>query len=50
VAKGNAERQVATKLPPDLIDRLDERAARNLRDRAHEMRAILEAALRGDGP
>ena len=42
------ERQVATKLPESLIEKLDGRAARNLRDRAHEMRAILEAALKDD--
>ncbi len=43
------ERQVATKLPVSTIARLDERAKRNLRDRAHELRAIVEKALRDDG-
>jgi metal-responsive CopG/Arc/MetJ family transcriptional regulator len=41
----HGERQVATKLPADLVKKLDDRAAKNLRDRAHEIRAILESAL-----
>ena len=47
VRPARTEKQVATRLPPDLIRKLDARAAANLRDRAHEIRAIIEAALQG---
>ena len=36
---------IGCKVPPEVVSKLDARAARNLRNRSLEMRAIIEAAL-----